>query len=181
MDRSLLVFSKVTKSKWPPGCHLVFFGFWALTLVWLLNIKSKLQCHITCVYGKEPIDFQRCHFQNGHLVAILDFFISGLCRWHGFQGVSSISNFTRTKSFVCKHDCNLTNYYCTLDNSQLVSQDNPHAAQAMTLQMKMFTSFCWLLPRCINLWSLPVGCLALHKMQYGSCLTVWNLRLICRV
>ena len=40
-----------------------------------LNIKSILQWQITCVYGKEPINFQQCHFQNGCLAAILDFFL----------------------------------------------------------------------------------------------------------
>ena len=53
-----------------------------------LNIKSKLKCHITCVYGKEPIDFQQCHFQNGRLAGILEFAISGLCRWHAFWNVT---------------------------------------------------------------------------------------------
>ena len=43
-----------------------------------LNIKSKLQLQITCEYGKKPIDFQQCHFQNGHLVAIVGFSVSWL-------------------------------------------------------------------------------------------------------
>ena len=30
--------------------------------------------HVVCGYGQMPIDFQQCHFQNGHLAAILDFF-----------------------------------------------------------------------------------------------------------
>ena len=37
-----------------------------------LNIKSRLQYQITCVYGKKPFDCQQCHIQNGCLVAILD-------------------------------------------------------------------------------------------------------------
>ena len=47
-----------------------------------LNSKSKLLSDITCVYGVKYgvkyIDFQRCHLQNGHPVAILDFSVSGI-------------------------------------------------------------------------------------------------------
>ena len=34
--------------------------------------------HIVCGHGQKPIDFQRCHFQNGRLTALLDFLVSGL-------------------------------------------------------------------------------------------------------
>ena len=40
-----------------------------------VTINSKFQWHNTCVYGLEPIDFQRSQFQNGRLVVIFDFFI----------------------------------------------------------------------------------------------------------
>ena len=43
-----------------------------------LNINSKLKWPNTYIYGLEPIDFQRRHFQNGRLVAILDFLVSGI-------------------------------------------------------------------------------------------------------
>ena len=33
---------------------------------------------ITCISGKKHIDFPHCHFQNGRLVAILAFSVSGL-------------------------------------------------------------------------------------------------------
>ena len=56
---------------------------------WPLYIKSKLHWHITFLYGKKPINFQQCHFQNGRLATILDFSVSGLYRWHGFQCNSS--------------------------------------------------------------------------------------------
>ena len=81
-------FSDMSLSKWPPGGHIGIFGFQTLTSVWLWisnpdstsclasNIKPKLQKHINSVYGKKPVDFQMCHFQNGRLVAILDFLVS---------------------------------------------------------------------------------------------------------
>ena len=77
MGRSLLVFSDVTfkMAAWRPS-WIFLFPDSNFTLA--LNIKSKLQWHITRVYGKEPIDFQQCHFQNVRLVAILDFAVSGL-------------------------------------------------------------------------------------------------------
>ena len=62
MGRSLLI-SMMSLSKWPPGSHLRFFAVWTLNLVLALNIKSKLQYHITCVYGKEHIYFQQCHLK----------------------------------------------------------------------------------------------------------------------
>ena len=55
-----------------------------------LDINFKLQRHKTYVFGLEPIDFQQRHFQNVRLVAILDFSVSGLCRWHGFRSISQV-------------------------------------------------------------------------------------------
>ena len=34
--------------------------------------------HVDGGHRQKPIDFQRCHFQNGRLAAILDFLVSGL-------------------------------------------------------------------------------------------------------
>ena len=34
--------------------------------------------HVDGGYRQKPIDFQQGHFQNGHLVAILDFLVSRL-------------------------------------------------------------------------------------------------------
>ena len=39
----------------------------------LLNFNFKFHIDVVFGYGQKPIDFQRCHFQNGCLVAILDF------------------------------------------------------------------------------------------------------------
>ena len=87
IGRSLLIFSDITRKMvaWRP-----YWIFWFpdsnITLA--LNINSKLQRHNTYVYGKEPIDFERHHYQNGRLAAILDFSVSGLCRWHGLRSIS---------------------------------------------------------------------------------------------
>ena len=63
MGRSLLIFSDVTfkMAAWQPYC---IFRFPDINISLALHIKSKLHWHITCVYGKRPIDFQQCHFQN---------------------------------------------------------------------------------------------------------------------
>ena len=77
IGRSLLIFSDVTfkMAAWRP-----YWIFWFpdsnLTLA--LNINFKLQGHNIYVYGQKPIDFQRRHFQNGCLAAILDFLVSRL-------------------------------------------------------------------------------------------------------
>ena len=42
----------------------------------LLNFNFKLHMHIDGGHRQKPIDFQRRHFQNGRLVAILDFLVS---------------------------------------------------------------------------------------------------------
>ena len=34
--------------------------------------------HVDGGHKQEPIDFQKYHFQNGRLAAILDFLVSGL-------------------------------------------------------------------------------------------------------
>ena len=69
----LLIVTDVTfkMAAWPP-----YWNFWFpdSNFSLALNIKSKLHWHITsCVYGKKPIDFQQCHFQNGCLAAIVGF------------------------------------------------------------------------------------------------------------
>ena len=88
IGRSLLIFSDITfkMAAWRP-----YWIFWFpdsnFTLA--LNINSKLQRHNTYVYGYEPVDSQ-WRFQNGRLMVILDFSISGLCRRHGFWSVSQV-------------------------------------------------------------------------------------------
>ena len=104
MDRSLWILRDVTfkMATWQPYCiFLCPDSNFSLAL----NINSKLQWHNTSVNEKELIDFQQRHFQNGRLVAILDFSVSGLCRWHGFRSVTkvcfgiSVSN-SKCMSFV---------------------------------------------------------------------------------
>ena len=100
MGRSLIIFSDVTfkMASWRP-----YWIFWFpdsnFTLA--LNINFKLQWHNTYVYGKEPIDFQQRHFQNGRLAAILDFSVSGLCRWQGFRDVSQVCFGISISNFIC--------------------------------------------------------------------------------
>ena len=84
MGRSLLVFSDVTfkmADRRPSWISRFPDSKYSLAL----NINSKLQCYFTCVYGKEPIDFQYCHFQNGSLAAILDISVTGLSLLFGFE------------------------------------------------------------------------------------------------
>ena len=96
MGRSLLIFSDVT-FKMAAWWTYWIFRFPDCNFSLPMNIKSKLHWHITCVYGKRSIDFQLCHFQNGHLVAIFDFSASGLYSWRGFWSITldcfGISNF----------------------------------------------------------------------------------------
>ena len=46
------------------------------SLLW--NFNFKFHVHVDGGHKQKPIDFQRCHFQNGRLAAILDFLVSGL-------------------------------------------------------------------------------------------------------
>ena len=77
MCRSLLIFSNVN---FKMAARQPYWIFWFpdSNFSLALNINSKLKWHNTYIYGQEPIDFQRCHFQNGRLVAMLDFLVSGL-------------------------------------------------------------------------------------------------------
>ena len=86
-------FSATSFSKWPPGGHIIFFGFWTLWVTWcsecksslLWNFNFKLHMHVDGGYRQNPIDFQRRHFQNGRLAAILHFLVSGLLLYFGFE------------------------------------------------------------------------------------------------
>ena len=92
------LFSVMSLSKWPPGSHIGFFGF-QTNYILALNIKSKLHWHMTCVYGKKPIDFQQCHLQRAAwrpywIFQYLDS-VGGMVSWSLTQvcfGIS-ISNF----------------------------------------------------------------------------------------
>ena len=53
------------------------------------------------MYRKKPIDFLQCHFQNGRLVAILDFSVSGLCMWQGFRSVDQVCFGISISNFIC--------------------------------------------------------------------------------
>ena len=75
-------FSATSFSKWPPGGHIRFFGFWTLQLTrfpgckssLLWNFNFKLHMHVDGGHRQKPIDFQWGQIQNGRLVAIFDFF-----------------------------------------------------------------------------------------------------------
>ena len=90
-------FSLTSLSKWPPGGHIGFFGFWT-NFCLALNINSKLQWQNTYVYGYEPIDFPWPHFLNGCLVANLDFSVS---EWHGFGSVTQVCFGISVSNFMC--------------------------------------------------------------------------------
>ena len=53
---------------WFPECKY--------SLLW--NFNFKLHMHVDDGHGQKPIDLQRCHFQNGRLVAILNFLVPRL-------------------------------------------------------------------------------------------------------
>ena len=57
--------------------------------------------HVDGGHRQKPIDFQRWHFQNGRLAAILDFSVSGLCRWQGFRDVSQVCFGISISNFIC--------------------------------------------------------------------------------
>ena len=48
-------------------------------------LEFQFQISYACWWWQKPIDFQRCHFQNGRLAAILDFLVSGLWLYFGFE------------------------------------------------------------------------------------------------
>ena len=100
IGRSLLIFSDVTfkmAAWWPYWIFLFPDSIFRLAL----NINFKLQRHNTYVFRLEPIDFQQRHFQNGRLVAILNFSVSGLCRWHGFRSISQVCFGISISNFIC--------------------------------------------------------------------------------
>ena len=99
IGRSLFIFSDVTlkMAAWQPYW---IFRFPDSNFCLALYIKSKFQQHITGVHGKKPIDFQPCHFQNGHLVTILDFW--GSLLWIGTTlGWLWISDQTSVAHYLC--------------------------------------------------------------------------------
>ena len=100
IGRNLLIFSDVTykMAAWRPY-WIFWFPDFNFTLA--LNINFKLQRHNIYVDGYEPIYFQRRHFQNGRLVAILNFSVSGLCRWQGFRSVSQVCFGISISNFIC--------------------------------------------------------------------------------
>ena len=100
MGRSLLIFSDVTfkMATWRP---FWIFRFPDSNFTLALNTMFKLHWNITCVYGKKSIDFQQCHFQNGRLVAILDFSVYGLCSWCGFWSVTRVCFGISISNFIC--------------------------------------------------------------------------------
>ena len=73
IDRSRII-SATSRSEWLPGGHIGIYWFPDSNFSFAKNIKSKHWWHNTYVFGKNPTDF---HIQNGHLVAILGFLVSG--------------------------------------------------------------------------------------------------------
>ena len=68
-------FSVTSFSKWLPGGHISFFGFWTAwfrqrksSLLW--NFIFKFYVHVLCGCRQKPSDCQLCHFQNGCLVIL---------------------------------------------------------------------------------------------------------------
>ena len=68
-------FSVTSFSKWLPGGHIRFFGFWMAwfrqrnsSLLW--NFSFKFHVHVLCGCRQKPNDCQLCPFQNGCLVIL---------------------------------------------------------------------------------------------------------------
>ena len=62
-------------SKWLPGGHIRFFGFWMAwlrqcnsSLLW--NFSFKFHVYVLCGCRQKPNDCQLCRFQNGCLVIL---------------------------------------------------------------------------------------------------------------
>ena len=63
-----------------------------LEAIWFLEQNSSLiqnfnfnfHMHVVLGHALKPVDFEQCHFQNGHLSAILDFLI-GISRRQGYS------------------------------------------------------------------------------------------------
>ena len=101
IGRSLLIFSDVTfkMAAWRP--YWKFFGFRTLTLLWLWISTSNFSGTILMYMGRSLLIFQQRHFQNGRRAAILDFSVSGLCRWQGFRDVSQVCFGISISNFIC--------------------------------------------------------------------------------
>ena len=68
-------FSVTSFSKWLPGGHIRFFGFWTAWFRqrnWglLCNFSFKFHVHVLCGCRQKPNDCQLCLFQNGCLVIL---------------------------------------------------------------------------------------------------------------
>ena len=68
-------FSVTSFSKWLPGGHIRFLGFWMAwfrqrnsSLLW--NFSFKFHVHVLCGCRQKPNDCQLCRFQNGCLVIL---------------------------------------------------------------------------------------------------------------
>ena len=68
-------FSVTSFSKWLPGGHFRFFGFWMAwfrqhnsSLLW--NFSFKFHVRVLCGCRQKPNDCQLCCFQNGCLVIL---------------------------------------------------------------------------------------------------------------
>ena len=68
-------FSVTSFSKWLPGGHIRFFGFWMAwfrqrnsSLLW--NFSFKFHVHVLCGCRQKPNDCQLCRLQNGCLVIL---------------------------------------------------------------------------------------------------------------
>ena len=82
-------------SKWPPGGHIVFFGFRTLTLLWRWISTSNFSSTILMYMCRSLLIFSNVNFK------ILNFSVSGLCRWQGFRDVSQVCFGISISNFIC--------------------------------------------------------------------------------
>ena len=96
-------FSATWLSKWPPGSHIGFFGFQTLTLVWLWIWTRNFNGPILVYMSRSQVLIfsDLIFYLNGCLVAMLDFSVSGLCRWHGLGSVTQVCFEISVSNFMC--------------------------------------------------------------------------------
>ena len=78
--------------------RFALFGFWTLTLLWLWISTSNVSGTILMYVGSSLLIFSNIIFK---MAAILDFSVSGLCRWQGFRDVSQVCFGISISNFIC--------------------------------------------------------------------------------
>ena len=98
IGRSLLIFSDVT---FKMAAILDFFGFRTLALLWLWISTLNFSGTILMYMGRSLLIFSNAIFKMAAWRIYWIFWVSGLCRWHGFQSVSQVCFGISISNFIC--------------------------------------------------------------------------------